>query len=443
MGRSARRRFFALGTTPVAQGAAGAVTDISQYLMDVSLSSTRATEFDTTYDPAGTRRFEQTRIGLLTDGSMSASGRWQQPVHRLLAAARAAVLADNEGRGLPFAHGPLGYARDDIMELGTMILTSFSMSFPKTGINDFQLQGQINGALTQATLGIESDAAARLAALDPARTLMPADFVHGVAGFRTCVFMGGYPSHRWFDTFSVNGSVGTAQDGGFKPPGDRQEYLSTYGDHTFSAAGPWLPDYHQRLVDYLELPSGQIITVIPGTSTGNGRAGDVALLFRALQTQFDLQGRNDDKVMHSLSLEAGDNIAINGVWFGSAAAPAAAPATTGADVDAATIGVDFADSARPGLAGLRQGNGIINVHLTGGPQNSATFAVDHAPASGVYTNIPALDLEIDGSVGSGVIQMPAEWPTDAEHLRIRLKTVGGTLADTPNNRAIFTAAFGI
>ena len=40
------------------------LTDFSPYLMDVSLNQSRATEYDTTYDPTGVSRFEQGRIAI-------------------------------------------------------------------------------------------------------------------------------------------------------------------------------------------------------------------------------------------------------------------------------------------------------------------------------------------------------------------------------------------
>ena len=448
MGVSARRRFYAMGRDT---GSPGAVSDLSQYLMDVSLSSTRATEYDTTYDPEGKRRFEQTRIALLSDGTLSASGRWQESAHRLIAAARASVLADDQGRGLPFAFGPAGAADGDILQVGTAILTSFSLNFPKTGINDFQLQAQINGALQEATFGTGSTLTARLGAavkvaggpLDPVLALTELPFVHGTAGFRTCVLMGGWDASRWLDTFGVNGTVGTTQDGGFRPPGDRQEYLSNYGDHTFSAGGPWMDDYHAELVAYLEAASGQVITLIPGTPTGNPVAGDPALLFQALQTQFDLQGRYDDKCMHSLSLEASDNTAINGVYFGelSATAVGAGP-SDGGDTNSLTLGTDPASDPPQLPVELRAGNGIVNVHVLSGVQTALTFVVDSAEATGAFSklNDDAQDLVItpdSNGRGSGVIQLPATWDADDTRIRVRLQARSG------GGPTKFRAAFGI
>ena len=435
-GVSARRRFFALGRDVAMQAT---VRDLSPFLMDVSPSLKRATEMDTTYDPDGARRFEQTRIQLLRDGTLSASGRWQPTVHRILAAARASVLADDQGRGLPFALGPNGYGIGAVMQTGQLILTGYSMTFPKTGIDDFTLQAQINGAVTERELGSEADAAARLAALTPSLTLDPSTFSHGVAGYRTCVFMGGYDGSRWFDTFGVNGTVGTILDGGFKPPGGQQEHLTSYGDHTFTAGGPWTKERHQRLIAYLGADGGQTITLVPGGVNRGQLAGDPALLFTALQTQFDLQGRYDDKAMHSLSLEAGDDTAINGIWFGPALFTASGLAASDGGVTN-SVELEIPDE-------LRKGNGIINVHLIGGPpdQADATFAVDSAPAGGTaWTAVTGVDdLAIGPRLGSGVIQMPAEWPANAEFLRLRMKSATGTFADTEGNRASVQAAFGI
>ena len=445
MGVSARRRFFALGRDVAMQAA---VRDLSPFLMDVSPSLTRATEMDTTYDPAGSRRFEQTRIQLLRDGTLSASGRWQPTVHRILAAARASVLADDQGRGLPFAFGPNGYGPAAVLQTGQLILTGYSMTFPKTGIDDFTLQGQINGAVTEHELGTETTAALRLAGLTPALTLTPSTFSHGVAGYRTCVFMGGYEGSRWFDTFGVNGTVGTILDGGFKPPGGQQEHLTSYGDHTFTAGGPWNRERHQRLIEYLGADGGQTITLVPGGVNRGQLAGDPALLFTALQTQFDLPGRYDDKAMYSLSLEAGDDTAINGIWFanGDTDGPGG-PALFTASGSTASAG-DATNSVSLAIPDeLRAGNGIINVHLIGGPadQADATFAVDSAPAGGtVWTAVAGVDdLEIGPRVGSGVIRMPAVWPANAEFLRLRMKSATGTFADTTGNRASVQAAFGI
>ena len=77
--------------------------------------------------------------------------------------------------------------------------------------------------------------------------------------------------------------------------------------------------------------------------------GKPAILFTSLQTQFDEQGRYDDKVMHSLSMQASDNVGINGTWI--AAKRAASAAETASSVAAVDLGfVPF-------------GNGIVNIPL--------------------------------------------------------------------------------
>ena len=328
MGVAARRKLVEIGTT----AGSTARDNMSSYFTDFGVTLTRGTEFDTAFDPEGKRRFEQTRTALLTDGSFSGGGRWQPTVHRAITKARRSLLDNDSGEGLSFRYGPQGGKSSNRVQTGTAILTGFSITFGKTAINEFTIQGQISGEVTESTLSSDvSDTP---------------DFEHGVAGFRTGILIGQYNASRYFDTFSINGSLATVQDGGFQPPGNIQEYLVTLGDHEFSASGPWTGDRHNRLIGYLGAESGQITTLVPG----GFEVGNVAILFQSLQTQFETSGRYDDKLMYSLGMQAADNTAINGTLIAHGVQKSGTTALTsvgtlGAGITASATSITLAATA--------------------------------------------------------------------------------------------------
>ena len=435
MGVGARRKFFAMGL----EAGGSAQTDISAMLMDASLNLTRATEFDTTYDPEGKRRFEQSRIQLLRDGTMSASGRWQKTAHRLLVRARRSVLENDVGATLPFTFGPAGKANTRVKQTGGVILTGFSINLPKTGIADFTLQGQVVGQVTEGEF-------------DGSEVFSPYNFAHGVAGYRTAVLIGGINASRWFDTFGVNGSVGTVADGGFCPPGAQMEYLTTLGDHTFTAAGPWTDVQHKALIAYLGADSGQIVTLVPDGCNNAGTMADavgkVAILFRSLQTGFDEQGRYDDKLMYNLTMEAGDNVAIDGWYWLHEAAVTKAAGTADTDVAAA---VDVSTAARYGR--VPAGNGIINVHVTTADNNltKMTFQLFAGENTGSVAAVAGAEVTINPEAygtppsrrGAGVIEVPAAAAGSPNAYKyMKLVLLGATGKTTGRGDMTVSAAYG-